>query len=336
MASVRGLTVSMRRRSFLALIFGAVAASPPAARAQPARAAKIGLLYPGPVAAANLRVDTLRSVLRASGWPDDRVEIAVRFADGDSSRAPALAEELVDLKCDVILSVSFLAVDAVRKATKTIPIVAFDLETDPIAGGIALDLAHPGGNTTGVFFDFPDFSTKWMELLKETLPHLAKIGVVVHPESPSPQLKGVESAAQLFNVGIDRLEIHSLADVDGALLAASRQSDDAVLLLSAPAIGVGDNPKIIGELTLKYRFPAITLFPDFARGGGLLAYGVDLAESYRQAATIIVKVLNGAKPADLPIERPVKFQLIVNQKTAKTLGIVMPTSVLLRADEVIE
>lgn len=247
-----------------------------------------------------------------------------------------LAKELVEQKCDAILPVSFLAVDAARKATKTIPIVAFDLETDPIASGIASDLAHPSGNITGVFFDFPDFSTKWMELLKESLPHLSKVTVVVHPESPSPQLKGVESAAKLLGVKIDLLEIHSVADVDGALLTASRQAPDAVLLLSAPAIGVGNNPKIIAQLTLKHRLPAITLFPDFARAGGLLAYGVDISESYRQAAAMVVKVLSGAKPADLPIERPVKFQLVVNLKTAKILGIAMPTSVLLRADEVIE
>lgn len=326
----------MRRRKFLALMGGIAVASQWSARAQEARAVKIGLLYPGPMAAGNSRAETLREVLRKNGLPDARVEIVARFADGDSSRAPALAKELVEQKCDVILPVSFLAVDAARKATKTIPIVAFDLETDPIASGIASNLAHPGGNTTGVFFDFPDFSTKWMELLKETLPHLSKVTVVVHPESPSPQLKGVESAAQLLNVRIDQLEIHSLTDVEGALLTASRHAADAVLLLSAPPIGVGDNPKIIGGLTLKYRLPAITLFPDFARGGGLLAYGVDIPESYRQAAGMIVKVLNGAKPADLPIERPVKFQLVVNLKTAKMLGLAMPTSVLLRADEVIE
>jgi putative ABC transport system substrate-binding protein len=297
---------------------------------------KIGLLYPGPVTAANSRAETLREVLRANGWSDDRVEIVIRFADGDSSRAPALAKELVDLKCDVVLPVSFLAVDATRKATKTVPIVAFDLETDPIASGIASNLARPGGNTTGVFFDFPDFSMKWMELLKETIPRLSKVAVVVHPESPSPQLKSVESAAKLLNVRLELLEIHSLADIDNALLIASRQAPDAVLLLSAPPIGVGENPKIIAGLTLKHRLPAITLFPDFARAGGLLAYGVDLPDSYRQAAAMIVKVLNGARPADLPIERPVKFQLVVNLKTANMLGITMPTSVLLRADEVIE
>jgi len=315
---------------------GMAVASPWSAWAQQARTAKIGLLYPGPEVAANSRAENLREVLRTNGWSDERVQIVTRSADGDSSRAPALAQDLIEQKCDVILPVSFLGVDAARKATKTIPIVAFDLETDPIASGIASDLAHPSGNTTGVFFDFPDFSMKWMELLKEAVPHLSKIAVVVHPESPSPQLKGVESAAAQLHVGTDLLEIHSLADVDNALLTASRQAPDAVLLLSAPAIGVGDNPRIIAQLALKYHLPAITLFPDFARGGGLMAYGVDLAESYRQAAAMIVKVLNGAKPADLPIERPVKFQLIVNLKTARTLGIVMPTSVLLRADEVIE
>jgi putative ABC transport system substrate-binding protein len=127
-----------------------------------------------------------------------------------------------------------------------------------------------------------------------------------------------------------------LADVDPVFLAASRSSPDAVLLLSSPLIGVGNNPRVIADLAQKHHLPAITLFPDFARFGGLLAYGVDLPEGYRQATGMIVKVLNGAKPADLPIERPVKFQLVVNLKAAKALGIAMPTSVLLRADEVIE
>jgi len=324
----------MRRRKFLGVLGGALVVSPRVGRAQQSRV-KIGFLYPGPEAGGNARIATLREVLRASHWPDERVEIVARF-DVNSSRVAALARELVELKPDVLLPVSVGVVEAVRTATKTIPIVAFDLETDPIASGIAANLARPGGNTTGVFFDFPDFSMKWMELLKETIPKLSKVAVVVHPDSPSPQLKGVEAAAKLLNIKLEMFEIHGLADVDGALLAASRGSPDAVLLLSSPPIGVGNNPKIVAELTLKHRLPAITLFPDFARAGGLLAYGIDIPESYRQAAAMIVKVLNGAKPADLPIERPVKFQLIVNSKTAKALGITMPTTMLLRADEVIE
>ena len=325
----------MRRREFLGFMGGALVVSPRTVWAQQSRTVKIGFLYPGPEVGGNARLATLREVLRANDWPDARVEIVSRF-DVNSARAAVLAKELVDLKPDVLFPVSVGVVEPVRAATKTIPIVAFDLETDPIASGIAANLARPGGNTTGVFFDFPDFSMKWMELLKETIPKLSKVAVVVHPESPSPQLKGVEAAAKLLNVKLEMFEIHGLADVDGALLAASRWSPDAVLLLSSPPIGVGNNPKVVAEFTLKHRLPAITLFPDFARAGGLLAYGIDIPESYRQAAAMIVKVLNGAKPADLPIERPVKFQLIVNLKTAKALGITMPTSVLLRADEVIE
>jgi len=324
----------MRRRDFLYLIGSG--ALPQAAWAQQSRTAKIGLLFPGPEAAGNSRVVILREVLQANNWPDERAEIIARFADGNSARVAVLAKELVDLKPDALLLVSFLAVDAVRSITKTIPIIAFDLETDPIAAGVASTLARPGGNITGVFFDFPDFSMKWMELLKETIPQLSKVAVVVHPESPSPQLKGVESAAKLLNVKLERFDIHSLADVDPVFLAASRSSPDAVLLLSSPLIGVGNNPRVIADLAQKHHLQAITLFPDFARFGGLLAYGVDLPEGYRQATGMIVKVLNGAKPADLPIERPVKFQLVVNLKAAKALGIAMPTSVLLSADEVIE
>ena len=236
----------MRRREFLGVLGGALVISPQAGWAQQSRAVKIGFLYPGPEVGGNALLATLREVLRANNWPDERVEIVARF-DVSSARAAVLAKELVDLKPDVLLPVSVGVVEPVRAATKTIPIVAFDLETDPIASGIAANLARPGGNTTGVFFDFPDFSMKWMELLKETIPKLSRVAVVVHPESPSPQLKGVEAAAKLLNVKLDMFEIHDLADVDGALLAASRGSPDAVLLLSSPPIGVGNNPKIVAE-----------------------------------------------------------------------------------------
>jgi len=324
----------MRRRDVLALIGGAVVVSPQAASAQQARTAKVGLLYPGPESQGGLRLRSLREVLRASNWPDERVEIVARYADGDVARAALMAKELVDQKADVLVAVSSIALDAARAATTTIPIVTFDLETDPIASGLASELARPGGNITGVFFDFPDFGMKWMELLKEAIPHFSKAVVVRHPASPAPQIKGIEAAGRLLNVKLDIVDINGLSDVDAALSAARALSPDAILLLSSAPVGA--NPRIIAEMMLKHRLPAITSFPDVARLGGLLAYGVDLPEGFRRTATLVPKVLNGAKPADLPIERPAKFQLVVNLKTAKALDITMPTSVLLRADEVIE
>jgi len=246
-----------------------------------------------------------------------------------------LAAELVAAKVDVLVPISFISVNAVRAATKTIPIVAFDLETDPIAGGIAANLARPGGNITGVYFDFPDFSSKWMQLLKEAIPRLSKVVVVRDPNSPSPQLKGVESASATLGVKLGGIiDVASLDGLDAAFHSASERQPDAVLILSSPLFGT--NPGRVAELTTKYRLPAIMLFPEFARSGGLMAYGVDLLGAFRQTGGMVGKVLNGAKPAELPIERPTNFELVVNAKTAKSLGIELPTSILLRANEVIE
>lgn len=325
----------MKRRDAIKLL-GAAAASqmwPTLGRSQTRK--KVGFLYPGLTSAGTSRLQAFRDGLREAGWGDDKVEIDARFAESVVARNSALAAELIAAKVDVLAPISFISVDATRKATKTIPIVAFDLETDPIAAGIAANLARPGGNVTGVYFDFPDFSSKWMELLKETVPRLSKVVVVRDPSSPSPQLKGIETAAGWLNVKVDGIvDVASLDGLDAAFHSASERKPDAVLILSSPLFGT--NPARVAELTTKYRLPTITLFPDFARNGGLMAYGVDLLGAFRQAGGMVGKVLSGAKPAELPIERPTKFELVVNAKTAKSLGIELPTSVLLRADEVIE
>lgn len=235
---------------------------------------------------------------------------------------------------DVLVAVAAVAVDAARAATKMTPIIAFDLETDPVASGIAVSLAHPGGNVSGVYFDFPDFSTKWMELLKETIPDIKSIVVMLDPASPSPQLKGVMGVAARLGVKIETMEVRSVPDFDDAFRAADARRPDAVMILSSPLIGM--NPNRIADLTVKHRLPTISLFTDFARAGGLIAYGVSLPGAIRQVGVMTGKVLSGTKPADLPIERPTKFELVVNAKAAKNLGLSLPTSILLRADEVIE
>jgi putative ABC transport system substrate-binding protein len=187
---------------------------------------------------------------------------------------------------------------------------------------------------SGVYFDFPEFSTKWMELVKETIPQVKSIVVVLDPASPSPQLKGIVTVAAALNVVVEVMEVRAMSDFDDVFRAASARKPDAVLILSSPLIGM--NPSRIADLTIEYRLPTISLFTEFARAGGLIAYGVSLPGAIRQAGVMTGKVLNGAKPAELPIERPTKFELVVNAKTAKNLGISLPTSVLLRADEVIE
>ena len=325
----------MKRRDAIKLL-GAAAASqlwPVSGHGQARK--KIGFLYPGLSGPGKIRLQAFREGLREAGWGDAQVEIEARYAEGVVARNHTLAAELVAAKVDVLVPISFISVEAARAVTKTIPIVVGDLETDPIANGIAATLARPGGNITGVYFDFPDFSTKWIELLKEAMPRLSKVVVVRDPSSPSPQLKGIETAAGWLNIRLDGIiDATSLDELDAAFRAASERKPDAVLILSSPLFGT--NPGRVAELTTKYRLPAITLFPEFARVGGMMAYGVNLLGMFHQVGGMAGKVLSGAKPADLPIERPTKFELVVNAKTAKAFGVELPTSVLLRADEVIE
>ena len=227
-----------------------------------------------------------------------------------------------------------MAVDAARAATKTTPIIAFDLETDPVASGIAASLAHPGGNVSGLYFDFPGFSTKWMELLKETIPQIKSIIVVLDPASPSPQLKGIITVAGPLNIAVEIMEVRTMSDFDDAFREASARRPDAVMILSSPLVGM--NPKRIADLTVAYRLPTISPFTELARAGGLIAYGVSLPGAIRQVGIMTGKVLKGSKPAELPIERPTRFELVVNAKTAKDLGLALPPLLLTRADEVIE
>jgi putative ABC transport system substrate-binding protein len=324
----------VKRREFFKLA-GAVAASgalPTAALAQARK--KIGFLYPGLSTAAVSRLAAFREGLRGAGWDDGQIEIIPRFAEAIAAKNAALAQELVAAKVDVMAAVAHVSVEAARAATQTIPIVASDLESDPIASGIAANLARPGGNITGVYFDFPDFSTKWMQLLKEAIPRLANVVVLRDPANPSPQLKGIETAAGPLGVKVEVREVGSPAEFDTAFRAVGEQHPDAVLILSSPLFGT--NPEKLAEQTTRNRLAAITLFPEFARAGGLMAYGVDLLGMFRQSGGMVGKVLHGAKPAELPIERPTNFELVVNAKTAKSLGIELPTSILLRANEVIE
>jgi len=205
---------------------------------------------------------------------------------------------------------------------------------DPVANGVAASLARPGGNITGVFLDFPDFTAKWMEILIESNPKLSHAAVLWDPDTGSVQLDSVRKAARTLNVQLEVVEIHRASDFDAAFLMANQRGVGAMVLLSSPLIA--PNVQVLAELTLRHRLPAITLFPDFARAGGLLAYGPNLLSLYRLVGVLAGKVARGVDPAALPIERPTKFELVINLKTAKMLGLAVPLSLLDRADEVIE
>jgi putative ABC transport system substrate-binding protein len=324
----------MKRRELITLL-GAAAVWPFAVRAQQPKIPKVGFLYPGPSTAATARIDAFLGGLRTAGYRvPEQVEFISRFADGDPTRLAPMAIELIDRKVDVIAAVSTGAANAVRAATATTPIVALDLETDPVATGMIASLAHPGANITGFFFDFPEFRTKLLEFLKEAVPSLSKIAVLWDPNSGPAQLKSVETAAEAMKLKLEKLEVRNAAEMNQAFEAAKRADVDAVMILSSPFIGA--NAKLAADLTLRYGLPAVTLFSEFARNGGLMSYGPNILDIYRRVGGIAARVLQGSKPADLPVELPTSFELVVNLKTAKAMGVTIPTSILLRADEVIE
>jgi ABC-type uncharacterized transport system substrate-binding protein len=326
----------MRRREFITFMGGVAVAWPFATQAQqPAEAPRVGFVFPGPKAMMAPRIEAIQTGLRASGYAaPTQVEIVARTAEGDPDQIAPLVKEVIGKNVNVIIAAGPLVLHAARSATRTIPIIAIDLESDPVASGMAATLARPGGNITGVFLDFPDFTAKWMEMLVESNPKLSRAAVLWDPVTGPVQMEAVGKAGGTLNVQLDITEVRRPSDFDAAFSMASQRGAGAMVMLSSPLIS--DHVQMLAELTLRHRFPAITLFPDFARAGGLLAYGPNLLSLLRLSGIVAGKVLRGANPAELPIERPTKFETVLNMRTAHALGISIPTSLLLRADEVIE
>ena len=301
----------------------------------PVKAARIGWLRSTPETPEWRRnFDAFTQELRDHGYVEGQnVTIAVRSRTEPATPLAALLGELLQFQPDVIVAGGPAAVDAARQATTTVPIVALDYERDPVASGLVERYSHPGGNLTGVFLDFPAFSGKWLELLREVVPGLARVAVLWDPATGPIQVRGLESAARPVGVQLHVLEVRSVDDFAGAFRAAMPAQPDAVIALSSPL--VGNYHEHLAALAVTHRLPAITLFPYFARGEGLMAYGPDVPDLFRQAARLVVKILHGATPADLPIERPMQFKLVINLKTAKNLGLTIPPTLLFQADEVI-
>jgi putative tryptophan/tyrosine transport system substrate-binding protein len=326
----------MKRREFITLLGASAAAWPLAASAQlPTKGRKVGVLHPGESTVVNMRVAAIREGFHGPDPQRDvSLEIIVRLADGDVSRLPALATELVNSRVDAIVAAAPPAVHAAAGATTSIPVIAIDLESDPVASGFVRSLARPGGNVTGVFLDFPDFSAKCLQLLIEAVPALSGVGVLWDPTTGSLQLKAVEAAAQGFGISAQVFEARRAADIAEAFYALDRSRFQGLLLLSSPLIA--GNPQLVADLAIRRNLPTISLFPEIARAGGLIGYGPDIQDLFRQVGAMVRKVLQGAKVAELPAERPTRFQLVANLKTAKLIGTTLPSSILLRADEVIE
>ena len=325
----------MRRREFITLVGGAVT-WPFAVHAQQRPKWRVGFLSsstPNP-----FTVQAMAAFSDGIGQGGLRelaeIEIVARFADNQLDRLPALAQELVEQGVRAICASAPAAVGAARSATSAIPIVAMDLESDPVADGWATSLAHPGGNITGIFLDLPGFSAKTLQLLREAVPGLSKVAVFWLPASGPRQLEAVRSAAAALELTLDVYEVGRPSEFEGAFQAAAKSKASGALMLSAPLF-VG-NPQILADLALVNRLPAISIFPNFSQKGGLMAYGPDLLELFPQAGVMTRKLLQGASAADLPIERPTRFELVANLKTANALGVTLPTSILLSADEVVE
>ncbi|MBR0939542.1 ABC transporter substrate-binding protein [Bradyrhizobium jicamae] len=325
----------MRRRQFLGLI-GAGATMPFASRAQQSGSpAKIGFLYPGPEAVAKLRSIPLLAGLASEGLREpDQIKLFTRATGGDARQIAPLLNELLASKVDLLMPSGPAVTSTVYATTKSLPIVTFDLESDPVESGWLQSYAHPGGNLTGVFSDFPDFASKWLELLREIVPGLSYLVVLWDPETPMVQPRALSAAAQRLNVRTEVFELRPPSEFDGVFEAISARQPDGVVLLSSPVVSV--NSSKLAELTQQHRLPSISLFSSFARSGGLISYGPNLDEIYRETGVMAAKVLKGAKPADLPAERPTRFELFINSKTAKALGLKVSDALLVRADEVIE
>jgi putative tryptophan/tyrosine transport system substrate-binding protein len=324
-----------RRDTLFALL--ALGAAPLAPLAQAVQKAwRIGVLRPGPDDAVfRKNIDPFWQALRERGFAKGtNLTIEYRVRPGKPEEILALANELVRAKVDAILAMAPVAVNAAAKATTSIPIVAVDLESDPVAQKFAVNLARPGGNVTGLFLDFPEMSGKWIQLLKEMVPRFTRAGVLWDPAIGPYLLRGAEAAGASMHVHILRLEARGPADFAHAFESAVKQKAEAVLALSSPVFASAG--KEIANLALKHRLPAIMPFPAFADAGGLMAYGPHLTSMFSQAGGVMAKILQGAQARETPIERPTRFELAINLKTAKALGITIPPSLLVRADRVIE
>ena len=323
----------MRRREFITLL-GSAAAWPFAARAQQAGSMlRIGLLWPGASAPAPPRMDAFRQGLRESGLVEGRdVVIELRYAQGGLQQLPELAAELVRLKVDVFQASGDLAPRVAQQATATIPIVAFS--DDILGAGLIASLSRPGGNTTGLTILSPELSAKRLEVLRELVPGISRVAALWDPTTGTSQVTLTETAAQSLNIKLQILEVRRRDDLAGVFETARKEQAEALNVFSSPFLA--SLYREIIDLAGKHRLPAIYQWKEHAEAGGLISYGPSLAGLWRQNAMIVAKVLRGAKPADLPVEQPTKFELMVNARTAKSLGLAMSPSILLRADEVIE
>ena len=320
----------------MALMAGGLLAAPRAAETQQAgKVYRIGYLGVGTASAYANRIEALRAGLRDLGYVEGKnVVIECRWAER-ADQLPKLAAELARMNVDVIFATSSTEVEAARQATKTIPIV-FATHADPVSLGHIASLPRPGGNITGLATLLTDLVAKELEILKEVVPHATRLGVLLTLTAPShrPVLQAVKAAGEKLGVQLHMVSVQTAEDLDGAFATMARERVRGLLVVASTL--TRSQRTLLAELALKHRLPGMFGSKENVEAGGLMSYAADFSDLTRRAATYIDKILKGAKPADLPVEQPTKFELVINAKTAKTLGLTIPHSLLLRADEVIQ
>jgi putative ABC transport system substrate-binding protein len=329
----------MRRREFMTMAGGAAIAWPVAVSAQSTdRVRRIGVLASGVTTDPDADpVKAFVQALEGLGWTDGgNVGIYYRWDTGDADRRRSYAAELARLALDAIVTLGTPGLVATARETRTIPIVFMSV-SDPVGLGFVASLAHPGGNITGFANFAPAIGGKWLELLKEIAPGVTRVALLFNPETApfnASILRSLEVAAPSFAVQVSAATVHDPAELEGAIAVIAREPGGGLIV--GPDNFTSQHRERITALAARHRLPAVYPLRVFARSGGLLVYGVDLVEQARQAAAYVDRILKGAKPSDLPVQAPTKFELIVNLKTAKALGLAIPQSILARADEVIE
>jgi putative tryptophan/tyrosine transport system substrate-binding protein len=329
----------MRRRSFITLLGGAAAAWPLAARAQQVGMRRIGVLFAGPEGDPYWEggAAVLREGLRKLGWVVGRnLAIDYRWDTGDVARARIAAAEILALTPDAVLSGGAVATRALYGATRTVPVV-FTVVSEPVENGYVASLARPGGNITGFTNLEYSVGTKWLELLKEIAPGVKRVAFVHNPPASPPGPKfyqPIEAAAPKFGVHSTLVQVHDTADFEPLMAALARDGSGGLIFVTDSFINL--NRKMIIALAARYRLPAIYSQRHYSTDGGLLSYGINTDDQYRLAAGYIDRILKGEKAADLPVQQPVKFELVINMKTAKALGLIVPLTLQVAADEVIE
>ena len=325
------------RRQFLIAV-GALLAAPLAAEAQqPKKIAKIGVLYGGTPASTILLLEAFRQGLRELGYVEGKTFVLeVRYGESRAERSSELARELVSIKVDVIVATTDQAIAAVKRETQTIPVV-MAFSSDPVATGFVVSLARPGGNITGLSHISPELSGKRLALLREVIPGLSRVAFLWNPDLRGAlfDYKETEAAARSLGLQLQSVEVSRAEDFDRAFSAVTKERAQALAMPAANPVGFSNRGQI-ASFAQRNRLPSMFGQKEYVDAGGLMSYGASSPDMFRRAATYVDRILKGAKPADLPVEQPTKFELVINLKTAKALALTIPPSLLLRADQVIE